>query len=256
MQILLPPSEGKTPPDEGPPVDPAGFAVDVSGRDEVLNALVKLCIDAPDSAATTLKLGKSQADLVAVNAALPTAPTAPAATVYTGVMFDALGLSRLPDAARRRADRSLLIFSGLWGVVRPDDAIPSYRCSAGVKLPDLSSKGTTTVARFWASRLTSALNDLVDDGFVIDLRSSAYAAMWRPAASVAIRVLHERQVDGELVRSVVSHFNKATKGRLAATLLTENVQCKNSDELATALKDLGYRVETHGDVIDVVVSEL
>ena len=47
-----------------------------------------------------------------------------------------------------------------------------------------------------------------------------YAAFWRPPAELAprvatVRVLHE--VDG--VRKVVSHFNKATKGRIVRALL-------------------------------------
>lgn len=256
MQILLPPSEGKTAPETGPPVDLSAFAVKVPGRDDVLNALVRLCKESPDSAAAVLKLGKSQAGQVALNAGLATAPTTAAVGVYTGVLFEALGLSRLSEDARRLADRSLLIFSGLWGVVRPDDAIPAYRCAAGVKLPYLSPKGTTAVTRFWSARLAASLDDLVGDDLILDLRSSAYAAMWRPAVSTTVRVLHERVVDGELVRSVVSHFNKATKGRLVSRLLSEGADCRDQAELVVALKDLGFRVEPDGDRVDVVVSEL
>ena len=49
-----------------------------------------------------------------------------------------------------------------------------------------------------------------------------YAAFWRPPAGLAprvatVRVLHE--VDG--ARKVVSHFNKATKGRIVRDLLED-----------------------------------
>lgn len=256
MQILLPPSEGKTAPKSGPPVDPDRFAIPVPGRREAMNALVRFCQGDPEAAAAALKLGKSQAGEVGVNASLAEAPTAPAADVYTGVLFEALGLSGLPDGARRRADEAVVIFSGLWGVVRPGDAIPAYRCSAGVKLPDLSPEGTITVTRYWKGRLAQALDEAFGGDFCIDLRSTPYAAMWRPPASVSIRVLHERHVGGESVRSVVSHFNKATKGRLARRLLCEGVECRDAAELAVALKDLGYRVEPNGDHIDVVVTQL
>jgi len=256
MQILLPPSEGKTTPSSGKPVDVTEFAIPVDGRRDLVNALVKLCRSDPDSAVATLKLGVRQADEVAVNAALDTAPTAEAAEVYTGVLFDSLGLTGMPAPVRRRADRSILIFSGLWGVVRPDDAIAAYRCAAAVKLPYLSPKGTTPVVRYWRDRLGAVLDERFADEFVLDLRSSAYVPMWRPQRAASVRVLHEREVAGKVVRTVVSHFNKATKGRLVARLLADDVDCRDAAELMIALKDLGYRVEPDGERLDIVVSEL
>ena len=61
-----------------------------------------------------------------------TAGARPAGEIYTGVLYDALDLASLDTAAKRRAGRSLLVFSGLWGAVRVTDRIPSYRCSMGV----------------------------------------------------------------------------------------------------------------------------
>ena len=72
---------------------------------------------------------------VAKNTELRTAGARPAGEIYTGVLYDALDLASLDTAAKRRAGRSLLVFSGLWGAVRVTDRIPSYRCSMGVKLP-------------------------------------------------------------------------------------------------------------------------
>ena len=57
------------------------------------------------SAAAVLDVPKSQLDLVDLNAALRTAPTARADQVYSGVLYDALGLATLsaaPGGARRR----------------------------------------------------------------------------------------------------------------------------------------------------------
>jgi hypothetical protein len=69
---------------------------------------------------------------------------------------------------------------------------------------------------------------------------------------VTVRVLHER--DGR--RTVVSHFNKATKGRLVRDLLQAGARPVTTRELVHALRDLKYEVEGEGDRLDVVVREL
>ncbi len=61
--------------------------------------------------------------------------------------------------------------------------------------------------------------------------------------TVSVRVLHERVVGGVPKRTVVSHFNKATKGRLARALLVADVTATTPKELAEACEQLGFRVE-------------
>ncbi|MGH8880749.1 MAG: YaaA family protein [Stackebrandtia sp.] len=222
-------------------------------------ALTRLCGGDTERAAATLGLGNRQWDEVAGNAGLPTAPAAPARLVYSGVLYEALGLSELSPAVRDVAHQRLLIFSGLWGVVRPDDRIPAYRCAVGVKLPNFSGEKPKALGSFWRPHLSAWLPDLLGDEFVLDLRSGAYASMWRPQGGfAAVRILHERIVDGELIRSVVSHFNKATKGRLVADLLAGGIDCDTSDQLTEALRDLKYRVEPSSDAtrLDVIVTQL
>ncbi len=194
---------------------------------------------------------------VARNARLREAPARPAGQLYTGVLYDALGLGSLDAAARRRARASLVVFSGLWGALRVTDRVPSYRCSAGVRLPGLGA-----LSAYWRGPMAEAMAEAADGQVVLDLRSSAYAAMWRPAGevarrTVAVRVLQSRVVDGVEKRSVVSHFNKATKGRLLRDLLTAGALPRTAGKLAGALRDLGYVVEEPAPGgLDVVVTEL
>jgi len=67
-----------------------------------------------------------------------------------------------------------------------------------------------------------------------------------------MRVLHEH--DG--TRKVVSHFNKATKGRIVRGLLTSGADPVSVDELHELLGDLGWTVERTGQRIDVIVAEV
>lgn len=285
MQVLLPPSEGKADPGQGARSSPAGArggapadapvdlaALSLPGltaaRQAVLTELTGLCAADEDKARAALGLSGRQRGEVTKNAGLATAPARPAAAVYTGVLYDALGHATLSAAARRRAGAALWIFSGLWGVVRPEDRIPSYRCAVGARLP-----GTGGLAAFWRRPMAGVLGEALageaagpGGGLVLDLRSAAYAAMWRPAGeqarrTVTVRVLRSTVTDGVEKRSVVSHFNKAAKGRIVRDLLEADARPASAGELAEALRDLGHRVEEgpDGDAprrLDVVVTEL
>ncbi len=260
MLILLPPSEGKTAPRRGRSLDLAGLSFPElePHRAEVLDALVSLCTtDDPAAAAQVLGLGKTQIADVAANSRLGQAPTARADQVYSGVLYEALDLASLPGAAKRRATSWLAVTSGLFGLLRPSDRVPAYRLSGDVSLP-----GTGTVSTYWSKRLDDSVRAAAGRGLVVDLRSSTYAAFWRPAPDLArkvvtMRVLHE--VGGE--RKVVSHFNKATKGRIVRALLEDGTAPGSPARFADHLGGLGWKAELgpagrHGTQVDVVVSDL
>jgi len=249
--VLLPPSEGKAPPGRGRPVD-----LDALSRPElreprrrVLDALVDLCADT-ERARTVLGLSPGLSAEVARNARLREAPAMPAAKLYTGVLYEALDVGSLPAPAKRLVQRWALVFSGLWGLLRLGDRIPPYRCPIGVTLP-----GVGPLGGHWRRELAEVV---AGSGPILDLRSSAYAATWAPAGdlarrTVAVRVLHER--DG--TRSVVSHFNKATKGRLVRDLALAGARPRTVADLVGTLKALDYRVEERAPGrLDVVVTNL
>jgi uncharacterized protein len=257
--ILLPPSEGKATPGRGKPLELETMSLPslTPARERVLEALVALCRDQPDHAATVLGLSRSQLDLVVRNASLTDAPTARADRIYDGVLYEALGLDSLTPSAKRRAASRLAITSSLFGLVRVGDRIPAYRLSGDATVPGLGP-----VAGWWRESLGPAVVDAMGRGMLVDLRSSMYAGFWRPPAELAprvatVRVLHE--VAGR--RQVVSHFNKATKGRLVRELLENGADPRTPARLAGLLGDLGWRVETgeptsRGTQLDVVVSEV
>jgi cytoplasmic iron level regulating protein YaaA (DUF328/UPF0246 family) len=257
--ILLPPSEGKAVPRRGKPLDLAAlrFPGLTEARSQVLDALVTLCESDPDKAAAALDVPKTQLDLIGLNARLRAAPTARADHVYTGVLYDALGLPSLSAAARRRAGTRLAITSALFGLLGPADRIPPYRLSGDAALPAVGG-----VAGLWRSHLGPAVVEALGDGLLVDLRSTTYAGFWRPPAQLArrvatVRVLHE--TDGR--RQVVSHFNKATKGRVVRALLEAGANPRTPRALAGVLRDLGWTVEAgeqtgKGTQLDVIVGQL
>ena len=257
MLILLPPSEGKTAPRRGRPLDIGSLGSPglTSTRHRVVDALVAAS-GRPD-AADLLGVGHTQLDLLERNRTLREAPTARADRVYTGVLYDALGFDSLSPAARRRATSRVAVTSSVFGLVRPGDRIPAYRLSGDATLPGLGP-----VAGVWRDVLGEAVTDALGGGLLVDLRSGTYAAFWRPPAALArrvatVRVLHESGG----TRKVVSHFNKATKGRLVRALLEDGRNPRTPAALASVLGDLGWHVEAgpttpKGTQLDVVVSEV
>jgi cytoplasmic iron level regulating protein YaaA (DUF328/UPF0246 family) len=215
--ILLPPSEGKTAPVRGPALDLPSLSSPAltATREAVLDALV--AVSARPDAVEVLGVGAGIAGEVARNAHLRTAPAVAARHVYTGVLYAAAGLDRLTPAARTRAADAVRVVSGLWGLVGPEDRIPAYRLSMGVDLP-----GIGPLAAAWRAPLAAELDPRADAGeLVVDCRSAAYLAAWKPAraaqgAWVQVRVL--REVDGR--RSVVSHHAKHTRGVLTRHLVS------------------------------------
>jgi uncharacterized protein len=260
MLIFVPPSETKAFPAGTVPVELGSLALPelAPTRAGLVKALARLARGRASTALEALGLSEGQAGELAHNRELGSAPAGAAAEVYTGVLYDALDL----PALRRQGvpTDQVLIFSALWGVLRPDDRIPHYRCSAGVKLPAVGSVSTA-----WRKALRVPLAAHAGDQLVVDLRSGAYAGLWVPGANaVTVRVLHERESGGVVRRTVVSHFNKATKGRLARALLESGQQPRKPDELAEVVRALGYTVEpgpraTRPDApaaLDIVVREL
>jgi uncharacterized protein len=176
--ILLPPSEGKT-----PPIGQNRLDLDaLTGSDEL--SISRLSV------------------LEKYGAGIFDEPTAPAIDIYSGVLYQALNYRTLSKSAQERAQSQLLIFSALFGVLRPLDRIPLYRMKI--------------TSSDWKDSLALALDSLEKE-LIVDCRSSTYINAWKsdPQITVAVRVFQE--IDG--VRSVNTHMSKKYRGELVRILL-------------------------------------
>ena len=132
----------------------------------------------------------------------------------------------------------MLIFSGLWGVVRPGDRIPAYKLPVGDK-----------AARLRPARrpLAGPLRDtLPDRGLVVDLRSGPYATMWTPRRATVVGV---RAFTPE--GKVISHMVKATRGRVARVLLTAPTPPRTPGQALELVRAAGMEATLTQGFIDV-----
>lgn len=217
MLVLLPPSEGKAQPEAGEPVDlgSLAFAAELGERREEL--------------------------LEALDPGLRTAPAAPAAEIYTGVLFGRLRLPELPA----KAQRQVLIASFLWGVVRPGNRIPHYRFSPKTRLDGIGPPAT-----YWRPALAAALPD-TDGELIVDMRSGAYTAAWKPkrATLLAVRAFS----DNGSKRKPVTHMTKAVRGEVARALLQAKQPPADPEAAAAIAEAAGHTVELSDGSLDVIV---
>lgn len=246
MIVLLPPSETKRSGGDGPPLqlDRLRNTELTSLRTELVDELVALAAD-EQSCRAALGISAAQHAEIERNAALRSAPTLPAIGRYTGVLYDALDIGSLGTRQAARARARLAVGSALFGLLQADDPIPAYRLSASAKLP-----GRPGLPTRWRPVLEPVLADLAGRDLIVDLRSGAYAGLGRVEPAVRVEVLTERP-DG--LRSVVTHFNKAHKGRLARALAISTSEPDDAAGVATVARRAGMRVEQDGNRLTIIV---
>lgn len=246
MIVLLPPSETKRSGGDGPPLrlDRLSFPDLTRARTELTGEVVALAADVA-ACRQALGLTAKQDAEIERNATLMTTPTLPAIDRYTGVLYDALDVGSLRGASAARARARLAIGSALFGLLRADDPVPPYRLSASSKLP-----GRPTLAARWKPVLEPALAAIAGEELVVDLRSGSYAALGRLDGAVRVNVLAEH-ADGH--RTVVSHFNKAHKGKLARALVSSRSEPDDAAKVAAIARKAGMRVERNDNDLVIVV---
>lgn len=209
--IMLPPSEGKAPEGDGPPWAAGTMAVEEldAARSKVLKALGRR---------HPARLG----------------PTLPAIERYTGVLYQGLDAASLGAVARRRLDRSVLVVSGLWGLVAPQDPIPHYKLKMSANVPPLGKLST-----WWRPAVTAAVAARADRAIVWDLLPIEHTAavVWdetSPHERVTVRF-----VDAQ--GKTVSHWNKLLKGSLVRWIVTTGLT--DVDALVEFEHPQGYRYD-------------
>lgn len=98
----------------------------------------------------------------------------PAGLAFDGDVYWGLEAKTLSDDDLGFAQDHVRILSGLYGVLKPMDAIQPYRLEMGTKL---ATKRGKSLYDFWGSRIADTLNDHMadhSDGAIMNLASNEY----------------------------------------------------------------------------------
>lgn len=147
----------------------------------------------------------------------------PALLAFTGLVYKYLDAPSLTAAQWKRAQKSVRILSGLYGLLRPLDEVEAYRLEMGSKV---KPKGARNLTSYWRDRLTDALNTGLKDGEpVISVASQEYVKaldLKRLRGPVISPVFKERLPDGTM-RTAPVH-SKMARGALARFALTSGAR--------------------------------
>ena len=136
-----------------------------------------------------------------------------AASLFDGDAYKTLQWDSLDDATQSEGQARLRLLSGLYGLLRPFDAIAPYRLEMGRAL----APGEPLVG-YWGTRIARALDadaQAIGAGFLLNLASEEYAAaIDRRALSLPViaPVFKDRGKDGF---KVISFHAKRARGAMA-----------------------------------------
>jgi cytoplasmic iron level regulating protein YaaA (DUF328/UPF0246 family) len=227
--ILLPPSEGKTDATGKQKIDfkKLSFPELTKQRQELVSAVVAMANGPAAKARAALAISAKQDFEIERDQKLLTAATGPVWSVYTGVLYDAIKIDSLSAKAKAKFEAENFVVSSLFGLINVTDRIPAYRLSGDTVVPKIGS-----LTKFWSDSITSLISD--QDEFVIDLRSGIYVKLGPTDKNIADQVVVPRimQKMPTGAPKVVSHSNKATKGRLVRSLAQAGKSVKTVEQLA------------------------
>lgn len=149
--------------------------------------------------------------------------TRPALFAFAGDTFQGFDAASLDDTALARAQSHMRILSGLYGVLRPLDAIQPYRLEMGSRL---KTRRGTSLYQFWGSDIAKSLNALADETgstFLVNAASQEYFS------AVDTKTLSPKIITPQFYElkngtpKIVSFFAKKARGAIARFIVENRV---------------------------------
>ncbi len=171
----------------------------------------------------------------------------PAAMVFNGEVYRGLDAPSMSAEALNWAQDHLRILSGLYGVLRPKDAIQPYRLEMGTRLK--TRKGSN-LYDFWGDDIAKTLKtDLAaqESPAVVNLASNEYAkaAKLKTLGVPVITPDFKEEKDGKLRALMV--YAKQARGRMARWIIDHRIE---DPEALKGFDVGGYRYDAEGSTAD------
>jgi cytoplasmic iron level regulating protein YaaA (DUF328/UPF0246 family) len=149
---------------------------------------------------------------------VPSEHVKPAAFLFTGEVYRGLAMNELSDEVLLKAQDSLRVLSGLYGMLKPFDLIYPYRLEMGTKW-SVSDKAAN-LYQFWGMKVLKALEKQTDKSEVIvNLASTEYAKVipFKQLKRTVITPVFKEFKGGEY--KIVMMYAKNARGKMARFIL-------------------------------------
>lgn len=164
----------------------------------------------------------------------------PAVLAFNGDVYQGLNAASLSPALLDRLNSRLRILSGLYGVLRPMDAMRPYRLEMGTRL---TTGPVTSLPQYWKETVTTHLNQSLEGRPLLNLASQEYAQAVDLDAidGGVITPVFKDLKNGEY--KVISFYAKRARGLMARFLVEHDI---NTSTDLRAFDSQGYTFsETH-----------
>lgn len=228
--LLIPPSESKaTPPGNGMLFTNAYKSKRTNAFKE-LNPLRERLIAAVEEALAR-RAGLEQVfdvrgpaldEAIRANRHLFESTSMPARDLYTGIMYEAIDYKTLGKAEKDRFNKQVLIFSGMFGLVRPTDRLPPYKLKMSGNLGGMVGR----VSNYWRAPVSEVLRRELKGKVVWNFLPDTHQRVWDGTGEIAAN--HSVKFVKRVVRSgvaewkTISHHSKSLKGALIRHLLEKD----------------------------------
>ena len=147
-----------------------------------------------------------------------------AAVAFNGDAYLGLNANSLTKEEVEYAQDHLRILSGLYGLLKPMDAIQPYRLEMGTKLEVNTSK--KNLYEFWDTKITSAINkalDATDSECLVNLASNEYFKAIKIAKlKKPVITINFKEKKGDTFKVIMVYAKKA-RGMMARYLIKNKV---------------------------------
>ena len=141
---------------------------------------------------------------------------------YTGLVFKYLDISTYDQKALNYLQKHLRIFSALYGLLKPFDAIAPYRLDMTMKPEGIN------LYDYWSDTIEAALSG---DDEILDLSSKEFGRLYK-GPKVTIEFRDYDPSTGKYKN--LATYSKMARGRLLDLIVTANI------EKVAAIKDLTF----------------
>lgn len=165
--------------------------------------------------------------------------TRPPIHAFAGDTYTGLNAASLDADALDWAERHLRILSGLYGVLRPFDAMQPYRLEMGSRLHTAQGK---SLYAYWGTRISDALNSAAEEAgaqVIVNCASQEYfGAVARDALKQRIVTpVFKEQREGEHPQ-IISFYAKKARGAMARFIMENRLTDLSA---LTEFDTAGYR---------------
>lgn len=148
----------------------------------------------------------------------------PAIYAFNGDVYQGLDVQTLSSDALNHLSNHVRILSGLYGLLRPFDAMRPYRLEMGTKL---KGQAIASLPDFWKSRVTDALNEELKGQPLVNLASNEYSAAvdLKSIEGPVISPVFKDLKNGEY--KIISFYAKRARGLMARYMVESDTQTAN-----------------------------